>query len=136
MKLVQLFALRGPWQRQVCRDMDCLCCRGYGPIRIFIQASCSWRSEGLLWLLCGSTHSGIWRVPSPGVLLRCSAVRNSEEPPGWGSPPVDWSGTHRGTWVGSPPVDWSGTHRGTWLGSYSAVQCQAFDGPASLLFSC
>ena len=32
---------------QVCRDMDCLHRRGYGPIKVFFQASCSWRSEGL-----------------------------------------------------------------------------------------
>ena len=47
MKVVQLLGLRGPWQLQVCRDTDCICCRSYGPIRVFFQASCSWRSEGL-----------------------------------------------------------------------------------------
>ena len=30
-----------------CRDMDCLRCRSYGPIRVFFHASCSWQSEGL-----------------------------------------------------------------------------------------
>ena len=39
-KVAQLLGLRGPWRRQVCRDMDCLRCRSYGPIRVFFQASC------------------------------------------------------------------------------------------------
>ena len=47
MKVAQLLGLWGPCWYQVCRDMDCLCCRSYGPIRIFLGASCSWQSEGL-----------------------------------------------------------------------------------------
>ena len=39
--------LVGALAAQVCRDTDCLHCRSYGPIRIFLQASCSCRSEGL-----------------------------------------------------------------------------------------
>ena len=35
MKVGQLLGLRGSWQRQVCRDKDCLCCRSYRPIRVF-----------------------------------------------------------------------------------------------------
>ena len=31
----------------MCRDMDCFRCRSYNPIRVFFQASCSWRSESL-----------------------------------------------------------------------------------------
>ena len=46
-KVAQLLGLWGPWWSQVCRDTDCLHCRSYGPIRVFFQASCSWRSEGL-----------------------------------------------------------------------------------------
>ena len=46
-KVAQRLGLRGPWQRQVCRDMDCLCCRCYGLIRVFFRSCCSWRSEGL-----------------------------------------------------------------------------------------
>ena len=37
MKLAQLLGLQGPWQRQVCRDSDCLRHRSYGPIRVFFQ---------------------------------------------------------------------------------------------------
>ena len=59
-KAAQLLGLRAPWQHQVCRDVDCLCGRSYGPIRVFFQASCIWRSEGLfsLWpvFLHNSTH--------------------------------------------------------------------------------
>ena len=56
MKVAYLLGLWGPWQRQVCRDMDYLCRRSYSPIRVFFQASCS-------WLLCpvflhSSAHSG------------------------------------------------------------------------------
>ena len=47
MKVAQLLGLRGPWWHQVCRDMDCFRCRSYNPIRVFFQASCSWRSESL-----------------------------------------------------------------------------------------
>ena len=45
---VQLLGFWGPWQCQVCRDTDCLCCRSYRPVRVFFQASCSRPSEGLL----------------------------------------------------------------------------------------
>ena len=47
MKVGQLLSLQGPWRHQVCRDMDCLSCRSYDPIRVFIWASCSCQSEGL-----------------------------------------------------------------------------------------
>ena len=46
-KEVQLLGLQGPCRRQVCRDMDCLYCRSYGPKRIFCWASYSWWSESL-----------------------------------------------------------------------------------------
>ena len=46
-KMVQLLGLQGPWWCQVFRDINCLHVRSYGPIRVFFQASCSWRSEGL-----------------------------------------------------------------------------------------
>ena len=32
---LQLLGLQGPWHCQVCRDTDCLCCRSYGPNRLF-----------------------------------------------------------------------------------------------------
>jgi len=47
MKVAQLLDLRRPWWHKVCRDMDCLHPRSYGPIRVFFRASCSWPSEGL-----------------------------------------------------------------------------------------
>ena len=86
MKVVQLLGLWGPWRHNMCRDT--LCCRSYGPIRVFFWVSCSWRSEGLFgrsfsiappfrhlegslvwgpYLLFGA--SGTERVPLPGVLL-------------------------------------------------------------------
>ena len=43
-KVAQLLGLQGLWQRQVCRDTDCLC---LSSIRVFFWASCSWPSEGL-----------------------------------------------------------------------------------------
>ena len=36
-KVVQLFGLQGLWRRQVCRDMDCLCHRRYGSLRVFFE---------------------------------------------------------------------------------------------------
>jgi len=73
MKVAQLLGLRGPWQPQVCRDMDCLHRRNYGPIRVFFQAFGSWQSEGLFGqsfsiALPIQAHSG---APLAGVLL-CS----------------------------------------------------------------
>ena len=44
---MQLLGLWGPWLQQMCRDMDCLCPRSYGPIRVFLWASWSWWSECL-----------------------------------------------------------------------------------------
>ena len=46
-KVAQLLGLQGPWQRQVCRDTDCFCCRSYGLSESFFRASCSWPSKGL-----------------------------------------------------------------------------------------
>ena len=43
MKVAQLLGLWEPWRHQVCWDMECLCCRSYGPIRVFFWAS--WRSS-------------------------------------------------------------------------------------------
>ena len=47
MKVAQLPGLQVPWWHQVCRNTVCLYRRNYGPIRVFLRASCSWRSEGL-----------------------------------------------------------------------------------------
>ena len=106
MKAAQLLGLRGPWWYQVCWDMDCLCCWSYGPIRVFFQASCSWWSEGLF----GQSFFLASPIRAPRG-LSCL-----------GSFSVVWCVRHRE----GPP----------WLESYSVVQCQAFDGPGSLLFSC
>ena len=38
MKVVQLLVLWGPWQGQVCRDMDCLHSRSYCPTRVLFWA--------------------------------------------------------------------------------------------------
>ena len=47
--VVQLLGLQGvlTWWQQVCRNMDCLSHRSYGPIRVFFPASCIWWLEGL-----------------------------------------------------------------------------------------
>ena len=46
-KVMQLLGLWGPLQCQVCKDMDCLHHRSYGPITVFFWVSCSRQSEGL-----------------------------------------------------------------------------------------
>ena len=82
-KVVQLFALWGPWQCQVCRDTDCLRCRSYGPIRVFFRASCSWRSEGLF----GKSFSiapPIQAFSGFPCLGSVCVVRHIEGPPSWG----------------------------------------------------
>ena len=35
MKVMQLLGAQVPWQREVCREADCLDCWSYGPIRVF-----------------------------------------------------------------------------------------------------
>jgi len=108
-KVVQLLGLWGPWWRQVYRDMDCLCRRSYGPIRVFFWASYSWWSDCLfgqsfsivlpIQALTGLPCLGssvVWHVrhiggPMAGVLL-CSSAHQSLR--------------------GAP-----------WVGSYSVVQC-------------
>ena len=103
MKAAQLLGLRGPWQRQACRDTDCVRLRSYGPIRVFSRASCSWRSEGLLgWsfsvapplqafrgLPCLGSFSGSARQAHRGApwLGSCSGVqrvRHGKGRLGWG----------------------------------------------------
>ena len=93
MKVAQLLGLQGPWRPQVCRDTDCLCGRSYGPIRVFLWASCSWWTEGLFGQSFSVTplvqaHRG---APLTGVLL-CRSVQQALK--------------------GAP-----------WVGSYSVVQC-------------
>ena len=73
--------------------MDCLCPRSYGPILVFFQASCSWRSKGLF----GQSFSAAPPVQAFWGLL-CL-----------GSFSVVWHVSHI-----------EGPH---WLGSYSVVQC-------------
>ena len=105
-KAVQLLGLQGPWWCQVCRDTDCLCPRSYSPIWVFFRASCSWQSESLF----GQSFS----VAPPIQALR-------------GLP-----------YLGSFSFVRQFRHlRGTLGGVllWSLVP-QAFDGPASLLFSC
>ena len=91
--MAQRLGLLGPWQCQVCRGMDCLYRRCYGPIRVFFRASGSWQSEGLF----GQSFSiappvqALNMVPLPGVLLCCSGHQSLK---------------------GAP-----------WVGSYSVVQC-------------
>ena len=45
--VAQLLGLQGPWWRLLFRDTNCLRGRSYDPFRVFLQASCSWWSEGL-----------------------------------------------------------------------------------------
>ena len=128
MKVVQLLGLWGPWWRHVCRDTDCLRCRSYGPIRVFFRASGSWQSEGLF----GQSFSiappiqalrGLPRLGSFSVVL---CIRHIEAP---------W---HPAPWLGSYSVAQQVRHLRSTLGGVllcSSVP-QAFDGPASLLFSC
>ena len=96
----------------------------------------------LLWpvFLRGSTHSGTWRAPLPGVLLCCLAHQALKEAPLVGSYSVLWRISHLKGHPGWGPTlqIWaSGTERGTLGGVLlcSSVH-QAFDRPASLLFSC
>ena len=114
MKVAQLLGLWGPWPCQVCRDMDCLRSRSYGPIRVFFPASCTWRSEGLF----GQSFSaappvqalrGLPCLESFSVVQR---IRYIEGAPRLGSYSVDRRVRH--------------------LKKHHGVH-QAFDGPASVV---
>ena len=111
MKVAQLLGLWGPWWCQVCRDMDCLHSRSYGPIRVFFLGFCSWQTEEVF----GQSFS----IASPVQAFRGL--------PCLGSFSVVWSIRHiEGTpWLGSYPVDWCVRHlKGAfWVGSYSVVLC-------------
>ena len=128
MKAVQLLGSQGPWRRQVCRDTDCLCPRRYDPIRVFLWASCSWPSEDIFGQSffitppvqafrgppCLGSFSVVWRIrhieppppPPQAGVLLCRAARQA---------------LGRGTLGGVLPC---------------RSARQAFDGRASLLFSC
>ena len=86
MKVAQLLGLQGPWQRQLCRDMDSLHW-SYGPIRVFFPASCSWRSEDLF----GQSSSialpiqALRGLPCLGSFSVVLHVRHIEGPPCLGS---------------------------------------------------
>ena len=76
-------SLWGPWQHQVCGDMDCLHRRKYGPLSLF-QASCSWCSECLF----GQPFSvglPIQALRGPPCLRSVSVVRHVRhtEGPSW-----------------------------------------------------
>ena len=101
-------ALQGPWWPQVCRDMDCLRRRSYGPIRGVFTASCSWCSEGLV----GQSFSEALPIQAPGKL------------PCLGSSVVLLIRTIKGL----PPgvllcrSASQALRRAPWVGSYSVVQ--------------
>ena len=98
MKVPQLLGLWEPWRYQVCRDMDCLCCKSNGPVRVFFWASCSWRSEDLFGqsFSVASPVQALRGLPSllfvrytegtplAGVLFFRSAIRHLKRHPGWG----------------------------------------------------
>ena len=124
MKVVQWLDFQGPWWQKVCRDMHCLCHRSYGPIGGFCQASCNWRVEGLF----GQSFSiappiqALRGLPCLGSFSVVRCIRHIEGRP----------------WLGSYSVVSCIIHlkeHPGWVLLCSSV-CQAFDGPASLLFSC
>ena len=115
MKVVQRLNLQGPWWRQVCRDMDCLHRRSYGPITVFFRASYSWQSEGLF----GQSFS----LAPPIQALRGL--------PCLGSFSVVWCIRH----IEEAPLARVLLCTLGWVLLCSSMR-QAFDGPASLLFSC
>ena len=110
-KVAQLIGLWRPWQCQVFRDMDFLCQRSYGPIRVFFRASSSWQSEGLfdksfsialtVQALTGLPFLGsisvdwhVKHIEGPCCLGSCFVgrpVRHLKEHPGWGPTPFDGS---------------------------------------------
>jgi len=135
------------------RDMDCLCHRSYGPIRVFFQASYSWRSEGLFdqsfsvappvqalkGLNCLGSFSVIWRVRHIGgapLLRSYSAVQCVRR---WMGQPLYCSAADSGMWGetgdgdGSTLYVWlSGIVLPPWLPTFPP---QAFPPQVSALIS-
>ena len=96
---------------QLCRNMDCLHCRSYGPIRIFFQASCRWCSKGFF----GQSFSiappiqALRGLPCLGSFSVVQHIRHIEEAPLAGV--LLCSLAHQSL-KGAP-----------WVGSCSVVQC-------------
>ena len=112
MKVAQLLGLWGPWQRQVCRDMNCLHHRSYGTLRVFFQVSWSWWSEGLFgqsFSVAPPIQALRVLAPLPGALLCCSERQAHRGAPLAGV--LLYSLAHQSL-KGAP-----------WVGSYSVVQC-------------
>ena len=123
-KVVQLLGLWGLWRCQVCRDMDCLRCRSYGPIRVFFWASCSWRSEGLF----GHSFSiappiqAFRRLPCLGSFSVVWCIRQIEGPSWLGSYFVDWCVRHLKGHPGWGPILYFSVS-GLWWGQ--SLYCSA-----------
>ena len=129
MKVAQLLGLQGPWQRQVCKDTECLPCGSYVPIRVFFRASCSWRSKGLFGqsisvappvqalrgLLCLGSFSVVWHIRHIEGLSWLGFYSVNQHVPG----------TLRGTL--SVVLLCSSAHQSLkgapWVGSCSVVHC-------------
>ena len=80
-----------PGGAKVCRDTDFLYPRGYGLIRVFVPASCSWRSEDLFgqsFCLAPPTQA-LGELPCLGSFSVVHRVRHIERPPWLGSYSVD-----------------------------------------------
>ena len=111
MKVVQLLDLQGPMWCQVCRYMDCLHCKSYGPLRVFFHTSCSWRSKGLFDQSFSvappfQALGGLPRLESFSVVWQ---VRHIEGPPLAG--------------VLICRLAHQALKRAPWVGSYFVVQC-------------
>ena len=90
----------------MCRDTDYPCRRSYGPIRVFFQASCSWRSEGLFGQSFFITPpvQALRGLPCLGSFSVVRHIRHIEGPHGWGPARQALKGA-------------------LWVGSCSLVQC-------------
>ena len=96
--------------------------QSYGPIRVFIPASCSWRSEGLFGqsLSVALPVQALRGLPCLGSFSVVWRIRHIEGPLWLGSYSVDRHIRHlKGHPVWDPTLKFS---------------AQVFDGPASLLF--
>ena len=82
--VAQLLGMWGLWGHQAFRNMDCLCHRSYGPIRVFFffWVSCSWRSEGLFGQ--SSPIQALKGLPCLGSFSVVRQVKHIEGLPGWG----------------------------------------------------
>ena len=87
-KMAQLLGLRGPWKHQVCRDMDCVHPRSYGPVSLSEPLSGD-QNPFLASLSLALPVQALRGLPCLGSFSVVGCKRHTEGPPWLESCAVD-----------------------------------------------